>query len=287
MQQCFAISKRVLLLAALGDAAILDGAGTQIQTHAHEVDAVIHRRSDSLGAGAKRHAVSSRHQALDGDHDEDDYPACSCDCCDTVPRLPEEIVGNVAVKCSPSEGHSTDMCDQMCAPSPRDHLLGMAAEAMALDYLRFCLYECKPAKGVISPIHTQCIDLDGEDVRRVEDRTGNAVDPEIIYGQPVVMQGGRTFLVRPQAPPPPPETRVYALLSNSELRQPQHTRGAVPDLPEEVLHGEKAAGRDLEAWLRAANGKAPRQDDGRRGVAPVDPTSSWLKRDKAELRPAE
>merc|ERR1719440_1553578 len=73
-----------------------------------------------------------------GPFDDGPQPACSCDCCDTVRRLPNEVSFGAGVKCSPSGEHSADMCGAQCAPSKDDKVL----QEDVVDLERFCFFEC-------------------------------------------------------------------------------------------------------------------------------------------------
>jgi len=114
----------------------------------------------------------------------DDLPSCSCDCCDVVNRSPGEVLNEVRVKCSPSSGHSTDLCGELCAPSEEDAVLGSAAQNGMLDYQRFCFFECKPVDGRWreSPPGTQCVALEDAEAHHVLDAHGNAMDPATLFG---------------------------------------------------------------------------------------------------------
>lgn len=105
---------------------------------------------------------------------------CTCDCCDTIPRRPDEFVAGVKVKCSPSTTHSVDQCSNECRPSQDDQILKTGGDT-TLDYQRFCFYECKPADGPWSPKGTACLSLDEKDLSILGDRDGNAADPALIY----------------------------------------------------------------------------------------------------------
>mmetsp|Transcript_48788 Transcript_48788/g.136559 ORF Transcript_48788/g.136559 Transcript_48788/m.136559 type:complete len:311 (+) Transcript_48788:87-1019(+) len=156
-------------------------------------------------SGSERHAsghqdassLSSRRIGSGSAVVAKEQPSCSCDCCDVVERRPDEIVDNVGVKCSPSEEHSEDVCGEQCAPAPGDQVLASNAEDAAVDYQRFCFFECKPAEGVASPVRTQCVALDEVDVRRVMDSTGNAMDPAPVYGR--ALRRGNSVRATPAA----------------------------------------------------------------------------------------
>merc|ERR1719487_2639482 len=57
---------------------------------------------------------------------DDDVPSCSCDCCDVVPRLPNEVVSGVQIKCAPSTAHDPTMCPMECRTADEDRLLEVA-----------------------------------------------------------------------------------------------------------------------------------------------------------------
>mmetsp|Transcript_32885 Transcript_32885/g.71766 ORF Transcript_32885/g.71766 Transcript_32885/m.71766 type:complete len:368 (-) Transcript_32885:139-1242(-) len=110
----------------------------------------------------------------------EDLPSCSCDCCGTVRRRPDEVVGSAAVKCAPAGGHSSDVCGGAQCSSTNDALEHSEGQ---LDYQRFCFFECKPALGLASFPETQCIALDATDLRLVLDVNGNPQDPAVVYAR--------------------------------------------------------------------------------------------------------
>lgn len=110
--------------------------------------------------------------------DGDELAECSCDCCNTVRRLPDESEPGVAVKCAPSHVHDSEVCTNECQTPNGDRLL--SSRSNVLDYQRYCFYECKPANGPKSPPATQCIPLDFQDIQKTADH-GHAKDPAIIY----------------------------------------------------------------------------------------------------------
>jgi len=114
---------------------------------------------------------------------DDGQPLCSCDCCSVAARRPDEIVASAAIKCAPSGDHGADLCGEqgLCSAAQDDRILRDTMEDQSVDYQRFCLFECKPAEGVESPVRTQCIDLELQDVGKVVDASGNPVDPAIVY----------------------------------------------------------------------------------------------------------
>jgi len=126
-----------------------------------------------------------RSRSITDDATDDDLPACSCDCCDVVARRPDEFVNEVHVKCSPSHGHSSDVCGEQCAPREDDPILGNVAQNRMLDYQRFCFFECKPGDGswLTSPAGTQCVALEDAEAHQVLDVHGNAMDPASIFGR--------------------------------------------------------------------------------------------------------
>lgn len=82
--------------------------------------------------------------------------ACSCDCCQTVERSPDEWItyttGKVAKhKCDRPMGSNEDTCPNTCSLSNADQTLTSAFAAV--DAKRFCLYKCKP---VMSSVGVGC-----------------------------------------------------------------------------------------------------------------------------------
>lgn len=117
-------------------------------------------------------------------------PTCSCDCCAVSERRPDEVLSaivaganvSVNVKCSPSDSHNADICPlDECQTQESDRVLGPSAAGGggAVDYMRYCFYECKPLAGVRSPIFSQCVDLDDSDVRIVTANGADAKDPAV------------------------------------------------------------------------------------------------------------
>jgi len=149
------------------------------------VCAVFEPVAASNTAGTSHKFVSSvfslRHSGRTSQAQHDEYPSCSCDCCDTVARRADEIVDGVAIKCVPSEGHSDQSCPAQCTAADDDRVLQTAQDRI-LDYQRFCFFECKPEAGASSPATTQCIALSEDDVQQLVDGSGNARDPAQVYG---------------------------------------------------------------------------------------------------------
>lgn len=143
-------------------------------------------------ASGRRGGGRSWGRALQSD---DGQPVCSCDCCNVAQRRPDEVVANAGIKCAPSDEHSTDLCGEqgLCSPLADDRVLRDTLEDQSVDYQRFCLFECKPAEGLASPIRTQCVALEPPEMAKVVDSMGNPIDPAIIYShgpeqQPVADQ---------------------------------------------------------------------------------------------------
>mmetsp|Transcript_62558 Transcript_62558/g.116320 ORF Transcript_62558/g.116320 Transcript_62558/m.116320 type:complete len:453 (+) Transcript_62558:107-1465(+) len=114
--------------------------------------------------------------------DDSALPPCSCNCCNVAPRRPDEVSAGVLVKCSANSvsDHSSDVCQSQCMASNNDHILSFSS-GQVLDHQRFCFFECKPAEGKHSPVHTQCIDLEEEEAKQAVDKNGDALDPAFLY----------------------------------------------------------------------------------------------------------
>eukprot|EP00931_Biecheleriopsis_adriatica_P061356 TRINITY_DN36892_c0_g2_i1.p1 TRINITY_DN36892_c0_g2~~TRINITY_DN36892_c0_g2_i1.p1 ORF type:complete len:436 (+),score=122.35 TRINITY_DN36892_c0_g2_i1:96-1403(+) len=106
---------------------------------------------------------------------------CSCDCCNVAKRRPDERNGGASVKCALGEGHSRALCSGECSPAAGDSVLAPVAQDGVVDYSRFCFHECKPAKGLTSPIATQCLALEASQAARLVDADGNPMDPAFLY----------------------------------------------------------------------------------------------------------
>lgn len=149
------------------------------------VDLGRRKRAGMSVAVAGRGQKQLGHQLRAGDEpDADDQPTCSCDCCNVASRRPDEVVADASVKCVPSDDHPREQCGEFCSVSSDDQVLAQAAEDKSLDYQRFCFFECKPASGTVSLAGTQCLALDSSEAEKVVDRSGNAVDPAIVYAHP-------------------------------------------------------------------------------------------------------
>jgi len=109
---------------------------------------------------------------------------CSCDCCNTVNRLPSETVTvtqdngekkTLTLKCvPPPPGMENDVCPAKCTPSDADMVLTASKENM--DYTRYCMYKCKP---VAETPGTMCTRLSTEEIKGTfaMDGNGNANAP--------------------------------------------------------------------------------------------------------------
>merc|ERR1719311_1123887 len=105
-------------------------------------------------------------------------PACSCDCCDVVRRIPGEIAAGASVKCSPNHQHSEDMCAAQCTTNDEDKVL----QDEVVDMQRFCFFECKPADGRNAPDQSQCVAFSAQEASQTIDPAGNPIDPAFLYG---------------------------------------------------------------------------------------------------------
>lgn len=141
---------------------------------------------------------------------DDGQPLCSCDCCNVAARRPDEVVANAAIKCAPSDDHGADLCGEqgLCSAAQDDRILRNTMEDQSVDYQRFCLFECKPAEGLASPIRTQCVDLELQDVSKVVDASGNPVDPAIVYARGPEPRAADAAVGDPSAPVAGPLPRL-------------------------------------------------------------------------------
>lgn len=149
----------------------------------------IHSGGPSGGFLQKHGQASQSDSDSGGPFDDGPQPGCSCDCCDTVHRLPGEISFGAGVKCSPSGGHSADMCGLQCSPSKEDKVL----QEEVVDLERFCFFECKPAAGLKAPVNSQCVAFTEDEAARTIDAAGNPVDPAFLYSAPLANQPPSSF----------------------------------------------------------------------------------------------
>jgi len=97
---------------------------------------------------------------------------CSCDCCQVMPRQPDEIVqlaNNVTLehKCAPPEV-KTDLCPDQCEASNADVTLRSSVAEM--DYMRYCAYKCKPV--TVTP-GSSCVRLNFQEISQAAEESGN------------------------------------------------------------------------------------------------------------------
>jgi len=97
------------------------------------------------------------------------------------------------------------MCANQCQPPAGDRLLKIRGNA--LDYQRYCFFECKPAEGPAAPVSTQCVALDLKDIEKTADH-GHARDPAVIY-QSVLHKAA--LVSTQKAPPSTKEAKMEAL----------------------------------------------------------------------------
>jgi len=126
---------------------------------------------------------------------DDPQPACSCDCCDVVRRLPGEIAFGAGVKCAPSTQHNADMCGMQCSPEKdTDGQVKGVLKDEIVDSERFCFFECKPAAGPKAPPTSQCVGFSEQESARTVDRAGNPMDPAFLYAMAPPLSSNRPFL---------------------------------------------------------------------------------------------
>eukprot|EP00929_Paragymnodinium_shiwhaense_P114963 TRINITY_DN83524_c0_g1_i1.p1 TRINITY_DN83524_c0_g1~~TRINITY_DN83524_c0_g1_i1.p1 ORF type:complete len:638 (+),score=169.07 TRINITY_DN83524_c0_g1_i1:79-1992(+) len=208
------------------------------------VSAAVLRSGTATVSRAQRTAASA----------SDEYPDCSCNCCDTVERRPDEIVFGAAVKCAPSDQRSSDICGEQCKPLEDDKVLGPAAQDDALDYNRFCMFECKPAEGILAKPQEQCVPLDAVDVTRMVDKMGGIKDPAFLYARPKPRgQRGGTLKVKPAGAMAPPivgeiTTPPPPIVSNSEVVATQWQRVPVSVPPQNY---QSSGGPQWSQWAQS------------------------------------
>jgi len=96
-------------------------------------------------------------------------PPCSCDCCQTVPRMPSEQTASLEFKCSGAPpDQQTDICPASCSASTADVVLTAAEEGM--EYNRYCQYKCKPATMTVG---SECVRLDAMETQKTFEFDGN------------------------------------------------------------------------------------------------------------------
>jgi len=121
---------------------------------------------------------------------DDPQPACSCDCCDVVRRLPGEIAFGAGVKCAPSTQHNADMCGVQCSPNKDDKVL----KDQIVDSERFCFFQCKPAAGAKAPPTSQCVGFSEQEAARTINEAGNPTDPAFLYAVTPLLSNNRPLL---------------------------------------------------------------------------------------------
>lgn len=172
----------------------------------------------------------------------EDPPICDCDCCEVAPRRDDEVVDGVRLKCGPSEKHSADMCPEECMTRDGDQILGPSAAAGGggLQYIRFCFYECRPLSGARSPVASECIDLDDEEVRMVTaDGSGDPRDPAVVL-----------------AAAPRRGNRTAALLTSSRTMAAAAAGAAEAAAAAADPRTAKILGRDMKAQAETESQKA-------------------------------
>jgi len=96
-------------------------------------------------------------------------PPCSCDCCQTVPRMPSEQTESLDFKCSAAAAdQQTDVCPGSCEASSADVVLTAAESGM--DYQRYCQYKCKPSTMTTG---SSCVRLDALETQKTFEFDGN------------------------------------------------------------------------------------------------------------------
>lgn len=190
------------------------------------------------------HTMSATHRnnLRASEQTADDYPSCSCDCCDVVARRPDEVVAGASIKCAPSDDHSSDVCGELCAIEAADKILASSVVDGALEYQRFCFFECKPSDGARSLLKTQCLALSETDVPHVVDSNGEAMDPAAVYGersQPSAPSSS-SFLSRSQKTAPPSASHAVSASLLSQTSHAGASRTAEVVEPDEVVSASGA-----------------------------------------------
>lgn len=159
-------------------------------------------------------------------------PVCTCGCCESTQRRPDEIVGSVTLKCQAKLGpggsewgaasikkvkggyQGTETVDQSCQaqcklPENPDDSLAKSSDA-GIEYDRYCFYSCQPHDFVVGH---PCQPLDKKEAAEARDDSGNGKDPAL---QPATGSNSASDvdLIMPafnppgdpvQVPPPPVE----------------------------------------------------------------------------------
>mmetsp|Transcript_16047 Transcript_16047/g.36805 ORF Transcript_16047/g.36805 Transcript_16047/m.36805 type:complete len:459 (-) Transcript_16047:15-1391(-) len=189
--------------------------------------------------------------------DDSDLPLCSCNCCNVAARRPDEVSTGVLVKCSANSEHSSEVCQSRCVASSNDHILSYAS-GQVLDQQRFCFFECKPAEGKHSPIHTQCIDLEDEEAKQVVDGNGDALDPAFLYEQAAAQSSRREVLLgKVSAPAPGPAMSAQAAggIASQATNLSIASGSEALAVAKQLQENEEAEAAKLNA--RLASGKDP------------------------------
>lgn len=102
--------------------------------------------------------------------------SCDCSCCVTTERLPAEVENNFNLKCArPAADKDTCNGVEQCVTGATDQVL-TAAGGAALDYSRFCFFECKVPSGLTSALGSECVELSAAELAAVASDSGNALD---------------------------------------------------------------------------------------------------------------
>eukprot|EP00747_Dinoflagellata_sp_TGD_P164503 gnl/TRDRNA2_/TRDRNA2_184511_c0_seq1.p1 gnl/TRDRNA2_/TRDRNA2_184511_c0~~gnl/TRDRNA2_/TRDRNA2_184511_c0_seq1.p1 ORF type:complete len:503 (+),score=138.11 gnl/TRDRNA2_/TRDRNA2_184511_c0_seq1:54-1562(+) len=233
-------------------------------------------RSAKIVSAGQR-ALSQLRRAGKGKKAKDDFPYCSCDCCDTVLRRADEVVDGAGVKCVPSELHNSDMCTDQCVLDSTEHVLD-TQEDDALEYGRFCFFECKPAHGIFSPVTDACVALDSADMQKTRDAEGNAQDPALVYAKkrspPVASLIRQTAAVMSSKEPTAKDAK-FSVLKGTKWSETEGSQARAEASANRQIEASKA--QDLQNSLRFKYGDAAPQQfwAGQPPVNAVGPTSQF------------
>lgn len=182
-------------------------------------------------------------------HSTRDLPACSCDCCEVAKRRADEVNLGVQIKCAPSDSHSSDMCTEECLASDTDKIL--PSTDGTLQYMRFCFYECKPFQGLSSPLASECLDLDNEDIKLVIDADGNAQDPAVAFAAAAQREAhNRTVALMTAKAAQKADPEAVKVLANNMKRQATNEGAAARAEAEASRVVEAGHAEDLNTRLK-------------------------------------
>lgn len=136
-------------------------------------------------------------EAVESIAPEVDYKECTCSCCETVERTPEEIkIQSVYLKCAHKYSDVGNECPNKCAVSS-NLVLPAGTSDKGINYDRFCLYYCQPFDTEVTG---PCIRQNATEQAKAATQDGNGEDNHL----PPQGSGDFVDAVPPTTPKPPP-----------------------------------------------------------------------------------